>query len=228
MRPSPFRRRISAVLHPTDRQEAALIQAGDTLYTPVTKERMTFLKTAADTNGEYVLIELSAAPGRGRGRGSRPPEPDRDVRDPPRHPRRRKGRRGSSSRRRPATSSWSSPASRTSGGTPARTSSCPSAARCARRFQFERMIETMFGLAGRRQDEQEGHAQPRCGSRSSRTTLRRRASPRRPRWMQKAALAMGAPMGPQPRLPAPLRAGGRARAGDHLRRRRHQCRSGST
>ena len=40
-----------------------MIQAGDTLYNPVTKERMTFLKTAADTNGEYVLIELSAAPG---------------------------------------------------------------------------------------------------------------------------------------------------------------------
>ena len=40
-----------------------MIQAGDTLANPVTKERMTFLKTAAETNGEYVLIELSAAPG---------------------------------------------------------------------------------------------------------------------------------------------------------------------
>ena len=40
-----------------------MIQAGDTLYNPVTKERMTFLKTAAETNGEYVLIELRAAPG---------------------------------------------------------------------------------------------------------------------------------------------------------------------
>ena len=29
---------------------------------PVTKEQMTFLKTAAETNGEYVLIELRAAP----------------------------------------------------------------------------------------------------------------------------------------------------------------------
>src|SRR5688500_16615207 len=33
------------------------------LMNPVTKERMTFLKTAAQTNGEYVLIELRAAPG---------------------------------------------------------------------------------------------------------------------------------------------------------------------
>ena len=40
-----------------------MIKAGDTLTNPVTKERMTFLKTAAETNGEYVLIELRAAPG---------------------------------------------------------------------------------------------------------------------------------------------------------------------
>lgn len=40
-----------------------MINAGDTLTNPVTKERMTFLKTAAETKGEYVLIELRAAPG---------------------------------------------------------------------------------------------------------------------------------------------------------------------
>ena len=40
-----------------------MIHPGDMLINSVTKERMTFLKTAADTNGEYVLIELSAAPG---------------------------------------------------------------------------------------------------------------------------------------------------------------------
>ena len=40
-----------------------MIQPGDMLTNPVTKERMTFLKTAAETNGEYVLIELRAAPG---------------------------------------------------------------------------------------------------------------------------------------------------------------------
>ena len=40
-----------------------MIEAGDTLTNPVTKERMTFLKTAAETKGEYVLIELRAAPG---------------------------------------------------------------------------------------------------------------------------------------------------------------------
>jgi quercetin dioxygenase-like cupin family protein len=40
-----------------------VIEAGDILVNPVTKERMTFLKTAAETGGEYVLIELNAAPG---------------------------------------------------------------------------------------------------------------------------------------------------------------------
>ena len=40
-----------------------MIHTGDTLYNPVTKERMTFLKTAAETDGEYTLIELRAEPG---------------------------------------------------------------------------------------------------------------------------------------------------------------------
>ena len=40
-----------------------MIEAGTTLSNPVTKEQMTFLKTAAETNGEYVLIELRAAAG---------------------------------------------------------------------------------------------------------------------------------------------------------------------
>ena len=40
-----------------------MIKPGDTLHNPVTRERMTFLKTAAETGGEYVLIELRAEPG---------------------------------------------------------------------------------------------------------------------------------------------------------------------
>jgi quercetin dioxygenase-like cupin family protein len=41
----------------------SLIHKGDTLYNPVTKERMTFLETAAETDGEYTLVELRAEPG---------------------------------------------------------------------------------------------------------------------------------------------------------------------
>jgi quercetin dioxygenase-like cupin family protein len=39
-----------------------MIHAGDTLYNPVTGESMTFVTTSAQTGGEYVLIELSADP----------------------------------------------------------------------------------------------------------------------------------------------------------------------
>jgi quercetin dioxygenase-like cupin family protein len=40
-----------------------MIEAGQTLYNPVTKERMTFLRTAAQTGGDHVLIELRSEPG---------------------------------------------------------------------------------------------------------------------------------------------------------------------
>jgi quercetin dioxygenase-like cupin family protein len=40
-----------------------MIKPGDTMRNPVTGERMTFLKTSAQTGGEYVLVELEAEPG---------------------------------------------------------------------------------------------------------------------------------------------------------------------
>ena len=48
---------------------------------------------------------------------------------------------------------------------------------------------------GRRQDEQEGDAEPDPARRDREPPLRRRPAPRVPKWMQKTALAMGAPMG---------------------------------
>ena len=39
-----------------------MISKGQTLVNPVTGERMTFLQTSAETDGEYVLIELHAEP----------------------------------------------------------------------------------------------------------------------------------------------------------------------
>ena len=39
-----------------------MIKSGDTLYNPATGEAMIFLTTAAETAGDYVLIELRAAP----------------------------------------------------------------------------------------------------------------------------------------------------------------------
>jgi mannose-6-phosphate isomerase-like protein (cupin superfamily) len=40
-----------------------MIEPGQTLYNPATKERMTFIRTAAQTGGDHVLIELRAEPG---------------------------------------------------------------------------------------------------------------------------------------------------------------------
>lgn len=39
-----------------------MIRAGDTIENPVTGERVTFLKTSAETNGEMVLIDTTVAP----------------------------------------------------------------------------------------------------------------------------------------------------------------------
>jgi quercetin dioxygenase-like cupin family protein len=39
-----------------------LIRTGDTLTNPVTGERLHFLKTAAETGGEYVLVEVTVEP----------------------------------------------------------------------------------------------------------------------------------------------------------------------
>jgi quercetin dioxygenase-like cupin family protein len=40
-----------------------MIRQGQTLSNPVTGEQLTFLETSAETLGEYVLVELRAAPG---------------------------------------------------------------------------------------------------------------------------------------------------------------------
>jgi len=42
-----------------------VIRAGETLRNPVTGETITFVETAAETAGEYTLIEVSVAPGGG-------------------------------------------------------------------------------------------------------------------------------------------------------------------
>lgn len=39
-----------------------MIKSGQTLVNPVTSERMTFIRASADTGGEFVLIELRAEP----------------------------------------------------------------------------------------------------------------------------------------------------------------------
>ena len=40
-----------------------MIRTGDTIHNPITGERITFLATAADTDGEAVVIEVAVGPG---------------------------------------------------------------------------------------------------------------------------------------------------------------------
>jgi quercetin dioxygenase-like cupin family protein len=47
---------------PTTPKEAQMIRTGDTIQNPVTGERITFLATSADTNGEAVVIETVVQP----------------------------------------------------------------------------------------------------------------------------------------------------------------------
>jgi quercetin dioxygenase-like cupin family protein len=46
-------------------KEEAVIRSGQTIENPVTGERIKFLKTSRDTDGEYVLVEATVAPGGG-------------------------------------------------------------------------------------------------------------------------------------------------------------------
>jgi hypothetical protein len=57
-----------------------MISTGDTIENPVTGERITFLATSADTDGEAVVIETVVRPARLRGGGARPSFPERALR----------------------------------------------------------------------------------------------------------------------------------------------------
>jgi hypothetical protein len=112
-----------------------MIHAGDTLYNPVTGESMTFITTSRQTGGEYVEIELSA-------------DPDSFVAAAHVHPAQTETFKvlegtltakvdGTLHRQVPARLSWSSPARRTSGGTPTTRDSC-SGVRSGRHFSSSR------------------------------------------------------------------------------------------
>src|SRR3954447_22481591 len=53
------------LIPPSKPEVTAVIRSGDTLANEITGETITFLETAADTNGEYTLIEVTVAPGGG-------------------------------------------------------------------------------------------------------------------------------------------------------------------
>ena len=169
-----------------------MINAGDTITNPVTGERMTFLKTSAETGGEYVLIELEAEPGAvvaaahvhpaqtetfGGGRGDAGREGGRqEARGAARrHP----DRRGQ--------------ASRTGGGTPARTGSLP--LRGAARARVRVADRDHVQPGGRRQDEPGRPSDPLRLAVIAQHHLEDVVLPGIPVWLQRSALTAGAPLG---------------------------------
>jgi mannose-6-phosphate isomerase-like protein (cupin superfamily) len=169
-----------------------LIQAGDTLTNPVTKERMTFLKTAADTNGEYVLIEMSAAPGAVVAAAHVHPnqtetfEIIRGTLAAKVGGKQLEAKAGDVLVVEPrVTHKWWN------------AGEDELVFRCEVRpaLQFERMIETMFGLAADGKTNRKGMPNPLRLAVIANHHFADVHLPVVPRWMQKAALAMGAPLG---------------------------------
>ena len=169
-----------------------MIQAGDTLTNPVTKERMTFLKTAAETNGEYVLIELSAAPGAVVAAAHVHPSQTETFEILSGRLGAKIGRKQVEARAgdvvvappRVAHKWWNA-------------GDDTLVFRCEVRpaLGFEQLIETMFGLAADGKTNEKGMPNPLRLAVIANHHFADVQLPVVPRWMQKAALAMGAPMG---------------------------------
>jgi quercetin dioxygenase-like cupin family protein len=176
----------------SETKETAMIRSGDTLHNPVTGELIRFVKAAADTGGEYVLIEVVV-------------EPNGAVAAAHVHPYQtevfeilegeitfRAGKEtivakaGDTVRVDPGTKHkfWNA------GETDARfrTEVRPA-------LQFESLIETMFGLAADGKTNRKGMPNPFRLAVIANHHFDDVRLPFPPAWMQKVGLALGAPLG---------------------------------
>jgi len=169
-----------------------MIHAGDTLYNPITGESMTFVTTSRQTGGEYVEIELTA-------------DPDAFVAAAHVHPAQTetfKVLEGELTAKVDGTV-------HTAGAgdvlvvEPGRAHKWWNAGdsrlvfRCEIRpaLQFESLIETMFALAADGKTNKKGMPNPFRLAVVAHAHLDTVVLPFPPVWMQKTALAMGAPLG---------------------------------
>jgi len=169
-----------------------MIEAGDTLMNPVTKERMTFLKTAAETKGEYVLIELRAAPGAVVAAAHVHPNQTETFEVISGTLGAKIGRKTVEAKAegvvvvepQMAHKWWNAGEDEL-------------VFRCEVRpaLQFEQLIETMFGLAADGKTNRKGMPNPMRLAVIANHHFEDVQLPVVPRWMQKAALALGAPIG---------------------------------
>jgi len=169
-----------------------MITPGQTLYNPVTGESMTFVKTARETGGEYVKIELRA-------------DPDAFVAAAHVHPAQTEtfevlqGRLGA----KVAGETVAAEAGDVLVVEPGQSHKWWNAGdgelvfRCEIRpaLQFEQLIETMFSLAADGRTNKRGMPNPFRLAVVAQAHLDTVVLPFPPVWMQKAALAAGAPLG---------------------------------
>jgi quercetin dioxygenase-like cupin family protein len=169
-----------------------VIDKGQTLVNPVTGERMTFVETAAETNGERVVIELRA-------------DPSGAVAAAHLHPSQWEtftvvsGTLGARIAGRQAELG----AGQTIGVAPGVSHTWWNAGddelvfRCEIRpaLQFESLIETMFSLAADGKTNKKGMPNPFRLAVIANAHFDTVQLPVIPAWMQKVALAMGAPVG---------------------------------
>ena len=169
-----------------------MIRSGDVLHNPVTGELIRFVTAAADTNGEYVVVDVVV-------------EPNGSVAAAHLHPYQTEtfevlegevtfrlggkkivARTGDTVVAKPGTAHkfWNS------GSVDARF-------RCEVRpaLQFERLIETMFSLAQEGRTNKKGMPNPFQLSVIANAHFDDVRLPFPPQWLQKLGLAMGAPVG---------------------------------
>jgi quercetin dioxygenase-like cupin family protein len=169
-----------------------MIKPGDTLENPTTGERMTFIRTARETNGDHVLIELVA-------------EPDAFVAAAHVHPAQTETfevLEGTLSVRIDKTELQAGPGDVVVVG-PGRAHKWWNAGddrlvfRCQIRpaLQFESLIETMFGLAADGKCNRKGMPNPLRLAVIANAHLDTVVLPFPPVWLQKAALMVGSPLG---------------------------------
>jgi quercetin dioxygenase-like cupin family protein len=169
-----------------------MIRTGDTIENPVTGERIVFHKTSRDTNGEAVVIEVFV-------------QPDGAVAAAHVHPsqeERFQVLRGSIGFRVGGKSIVAGPGERLT--VPAGTAhkfwnagdeEAHFVCEVRPALQFERLIETMFALAADGKTNRKGMPNPLRLAVIAHSTFDTVRLPFPPAWMQRAGLALAAPLG---------------------------------
>jgi quercetin dioxygenase-like cupin family protein len=169
-----------------------MIRSGDTIHNPVTGERITFHQTSADTNGEAVVIECIV-------------KPDGFVAAAHVHPSQTErfnvieGTLGLETREEKRTLRRGEVAV-VEPGTPHRFWNAGDedvrfVCEVRPTLQFESLLETMFTLAADGKTNRKGMPNPLRLAVIARAHFDTVQLPHPPAWLQKAGLALGAPLG---------------------------------